>query len=80
MQLRTLAASDPSLQWDTRHADLWLQCITPTSAQPAKRWPYPHCGATTHYLDNCPFHPHASQQTPGRRWNIMEENLIQGLP
>ena len=33
VQFRMLAASNPSLHWDTRHHDLWLQCITPSSVQ-----------------------------------------------
>ena len=55
-QFRTLAASDPTLRWDTRHTDLWLQCVTSPSS--AIRWPCSHCGATNHYPTNCPFRPH----------------------
>ena len=65
VQFRMLAASDPSLRWDMRHADLWLQCLTPTSTQQPKRWPCIHCGATNHYPDHCPFRPHIAKQTPG---------------
>ena len=69
VQFRTLAASNPTLRWDTRHPDLWLQCITPASAQRTKRWPCPHCGAVTHFPDRCPFRPYSSKQTPNRQWN-----------
>ena len=37
VQFRMLAASNPSLRWDTRHHDLWLQCITPSSVQQSSR-------------------------------------------
>ena len=59
VQFRTLAASDPSLRWDIRHTDLWLQCVTSTSS-PMSRWPCPYCGATTHYPSNCPFCYHTA--------------------
>ena len=58
IQFRTLAASDTSLRWDTRHTDLWLQCVTAPSLSTI-RWPCSHCGATNHYPRNCPFRPHA---------------------
>ena len=67
IQFRTLAASDPSLRWDTRHTDLWLQCVT-TPSLPTIRWPCSHCGATNHFSRNCPFRPHAiPAPTDGRR-------------
>ena len=69
VQFRTLAASNPTLRWDTHHPDLWLQCITPASAQRTKRWPCPHCGAVTHFHDRFPFRPYSSKQTPNRQWN-----------
>ena len=50
-----LAASDPTLYWDARHTDLWLQCMTTTKATQSVHWPCKHCGATNHYPDNCPF-------------------------
>ena len=56
IQFRILATSDPSLCWDTRHTDLWLQCVTAPSL-PTIRWPCSHCGATNHFSKNCPFHP-----------------------
>ena len=76
MQFRNLAASDPSLQWDIHHADLWLQCVTHSSTQQSRRWPCPHCGATKHYPEHCPFRPNAAQQVPGRQWsgNIGQPN------
>ena len=65
VQFRMLAASGPSLQWDMHHADLWLQCLTPTSTQQPKRRSCFHCGATNH-PDHYPFRPHIAKQTPGR--------------
>ena len=69
IQFRTLAASNPSLRWDVRHADLWLQCITPSRTLHSGRWPCPHCGSTTHYPDRCPFHSYSSRQVPNTQWN-----------
>ena len=57
VQFRTLAASNPSLRWDTHHHDLWLQCITPSSIQQSSRWPCPFCGATNHFPTGVPFVP-----------------------
>ena len=64
-----LAASNPSLHWDTRHHDLWLQCITPSSIQQSSRWPCPFCGATNHFPDRCPFHANSSRQFPSGQRN-----------
>ena len=58
IQFRTLAASDPSLRWDTRHTDLWLQCVIAASTS-AICWPCSHCGETDHYPQNCPFRSQA---------------------
>ena len=33
VQFQTLAASNPTLQWEAYHPDLWLQCIVPGSVQ-----------------------------------------------
>ena len=41
VQFRMLAASNLSLRWDTRHHDLWLQCITQSCVQQSSRWPCP---------------------------------------
>ena len=68
VQFRTLAASNPSLRWDIRHTDLWLQCITPRTQQ-LGQWPCPHCGATTHYPDCCPFRSYSSRQVPNKQWD-----------
>ena len=71
VQFRTLAASNPTLQWGTCHPDLWLQCLTPSGAQKSlissgtqkpRRWPCPHCGAVTHYPHHCPFCPSSSNR------------------
>ena len=62
VQFRMLAASDPSLRWDTRHPDLWLQCITPSGIQQSKRWLCPYCIATNHFPDRCAFCTNPSKQ------------------
>ena len=69
VQCQMLAVSNPSLRWDTRHHDLWLQCITPSCVQQSSRWPCPFCGATTHFPDQCPFHANSSRQLPSGQWN-----------
>ena len=63
IRFRTLAASDPSLRWDVRLTDLWLECFSSAPA-PITRWPCVHCGATTHYPENCIFR---AQPTPDPR-------------
>ena len=69
VQFRMLAASNPSLRWDTRHHDLWLQCITLSSVQQSSRWPCPFCGATNHFPDRCPFRANFSRQLPSGQRN-----------
>ena len=64
-----LAASNPSLSWDTRHHDLWLQCMTPSSVQQSSQWPCPFCGATNHFPDRCPFRANSSRQLPSGQRN-----------
>ena len=59
VKFRTKAANDPSLRWDTRDTDLWLECMT-SKAMQSQRWPCPHCGTTNHFPDRCPFHPSSS--------------------
>ena len=56
-KFRTLAANYPSLCWDVRHPDLWLECMT-TSQKPVTpdRWPCPHCNSIYHFPNRCPFH------------------------
>ena len=44
IRFRTLAASHPSLHWDVRHLDTWIDCIPMPKAQP-ERWPCPHCSS-----------------------------------
>ena len=65
VQFRTLAASDPTLRWDARHTDLWLQFMTSAKPTQSARWPCKHCGATNHYPDNCPFRPNYSPTITG---------------
>ena len=64
MRFRTKAANDPSLRWDIRDLDLWLECFPGTSSQ-ANRWPCNHCGGTTHYPINCPFRSSPSRNPGG---------------
>jgi len=53
----TLAATYPSLQWDTQLSDWWLECITMPRLS-LDRWPCPHCNSTTkHFPERCPFRP-----------------------
>ena len=59
IKFRTKAANDPSLRWDVRDPDLWLECMT-AKAMLSQRWPCPHCGATNHFPDRCPFRPSSS--------------------
>ena len=63
MRFRTKAANDPSLRWDIRDLDLWLECFPGTSSQ-TNCWPCNHCGGTTHYPINCPFRSSPSR-APG---------------
>ena len=64
MQFRTLAASNPSLWFDVRHADLWIRCITPSRTLHSGCWPCPHCVITTHYPDHRPFCFYSLRQVP----------------
>ena len=61
---RTKAANDPSLRWDTRDLDLWLECFPGMSPQ-ANRWPCNHCAGITHYPINCPFPSSPSRAAGG---------------
>jgi len=36
IKFRTLAASHPSLRWDTHHLDTWIDCIHMPKAQPER--------------------------------------------
>ena len=56
IKFRTKAANDPSLRWDIRDLDLWLECFPGGMGQSA-RWPCTYCGSTTHFPDNCSFRP-----------------------
>ena len=69
VQFRMLAASNPSLRWDTRHPDLWLQCLTTAGTQQSNRWPCPFCGATTHFPNRCPFRANSPTHLPSEQRN-----------
>ena len=64
MRFRTKAANDPSLRWDIQDLNLWLECFPGMSSQ-TNHWPCNHCGGTTHYPINCPFHPSPSRDAGG---------------
>ena len=64
VRFRTKAANDPSLRWDIRDLDLWLECF-PGTSNPTNRWPCNHCGGTTHYPINCPFRSSPSRAPGG---------------
>ena len=63
VHFRTPTASDPLLRWDVRLTDLWLECFSDTPA-PMTRWPCVHCGATTHYPENCLFRAQSMSEPP----------------
>ena len=69
VQFRMLAASNPSLHWETRNPDLWLQCLMTSGTQQSNRWPCPFCGATTHFPNQCPFRANSPTQLPSEQWN-----------
>ena len=52
----TLAATCPSLRWDTRHPDLWLERLTTSKSPMSECWLCPHCNSIYHFPDRCPFH------------------------
>ena len=54
-KFRTLAANYPSLRWDVRHPDLWLECITIPKPVTPECWPCPHCNSIYHFPNRCPF-------------------------
>ena len=68
IKFRTLAASYPSLRWDIRHLDTWVECISMPKSQP-EHWPCPHCGSMYHYPQRrhfraCSFSTDANTQLP----------------
>jgi len=65
IKFRTRVANDPSLRWDIRDLDLWLECLPGTSNQP-NCCPCHHCGSTTHYPSHCSFHS-SSPLTGGKQ-------------
>jgi len=44
-KFRTKAANDPSLRWDIRDLDFWLECFPGPSNQ-RNHWPCHHCSST----------------------------------
>jgi len=52
-RFRTMVASDPTLRWDDQHGDLYITRMLCFSSN--KKMACPHCGATNHYPDCCPF-------------------------
>ena len=59
MQFRTLAASNPQLQWNLRHSELWLDNLSSQTGSFSlnTRWPCTYCGSTSHFPDRCPRCP-----------------------
>ena len=51
MQFRTLAASNPQLQWNLRHSEFWFDNLA------SQTWPCTYCGSTSHFPDQCPRRP-----------------------
>ena len=57
-QFRMLAASNPYLRWDLRHAELWYEAMaTPNTQWDTKRWSCPYCRAKYHFPENFPWLP-----------------------
>ena len=54
-KFRSLAANYPSLHWEVRHPDLWLECMTIPKPVTPDRWPCPHCNSIYHFPNHCPF-------------------------
>ena len=54
-KFRTLAVNYPSLCWDVRHPDLWLECMTTSKPVTPDRWPCQHCNSIYHFPNRCPF-------------------------
>ena len=75
MQFRTLAASNPQLQWNLHHSELWLDnlALQTGSSSPNTRWPCTYCGSTSHFPDRCPRCPfrtvHLSNDNASQRDN-----------
>ena len=75
MQFRTLAASNPQLQWNLCHSELWLDNLTSQtcSFSPNTCWPCTYCGSTSHFPDRCPHCPfrtvHLSNDNASQRDN-----------
>ena len=63
----TQAANNPSLRWDIRDMDLWLECFRVSIK--LSHWPCNHCGSASHYPRNCPFRPSTSRTDGGPRAN-----------
>lgn len=47
-----------------------VKCTAVKTAQQSRQWPYPHCGATNHFPEHCPFRPYSAQPAPNKQWNV----------
>ena len=66
MQFRTLAASNPQLQWNLRHSEFWLDNLA------SQTWPCTYCGSTSHFPDRCP-------RCPFRTVHLSNDNASQQI-
>ena len=55
-KFHTLAATQPSLHWDQKYQDFWMDAHTANSNE-QHRWPCPYCRSASHYPENCPKLP-----------------------
>ena len=73
MQFRTLAASNPQLQWNLRHSELWLDNLASQTDSFSLNRPCTYCGSTSHFPDRCPRCPfrtvHLSNDNASQRDN-----------
>ena len=49
-------ATCPSLHWNVRYPDLWLEHLTISKSSSSECWPCPHCNSVYHFPDRCPVH------------------------
>ena len=71
MQFRTLAASNPQLQWNLRHSEFWLDNLASQTCSFSlnTRWPCTYCGVPDR-CPRCPFRTvHLSNDNASQRDN-----------
>ena len=67
-KFRVLAGVNPTLRWDQRFSDYWLEAITARPLNPG-RWPCPYCKSTVDYPENCPKSLFQDSRKPPERSN-----------